>query len=131
MNYDDYGISKETAEHIRIPERVSTRRMGELTFFDGVPTGDTAQKLFDEMLYVHAIDAYLNSLPLASQYALRNGFVDAGIQDGEIAVFSTLMDSNSIFLTPNCDTTYFWSYLDLANGPLVIETPQGRAGHLR
>lgn len=128
MNDKNYGLSQEVADHLRIPDRVSTRRIGELTFFDGVPTGDTAQKLFDEMDYVHAVDAYLNSLPLASQYGIRNGFVNAGIKDGDVALFSTLMDCNGVFLTANCDTTYFWSYLDLKNGPLVVETPKDVLG---
>ena len=33
------------------------------------------------------------------------------------------MDSKSLFLTPNADTYYFWSYLDLTKGPLVVEAP--------
>ncbi|MEK8226721.1 DUF1254 domain-containing protein [Oerskovia sp. M15] len=33
------------------------------------------------------------------------------------------MDSQSLFLTANCDTLYFISFLDLSNGPVVVELP--------
>ena len=38
------------------------------------------------------------------------------------------MDSKSLFLTANADTYYFWGYLDLTKGPLVVETPPGALG---
>ncbi len=33
-----------------------------------------------------------------------------------------LMDANSLFLTANADTIYFWSNLDVTDGPIVVET---------
>jgi hypothetical protein len=33
------------------------------------------------------------------------------------------MDSRSLFFTPNTETVYLLSWLDLKNGPLVVETP--------
>ncbi len=33
------------------------------------------------------------------------------------------MDSRSIFLTANNNTAYSWMWLDLRNGPLVVEVP--------
>ena len=33
------------------------------------------------------------------------------------------MDSASLFLTANCDTVYFWGFLDLSDGPMVIDVP--------
>ena len=33
------------------------------------------------------------------------------------------MDSASVFLTANCDTVYFWGFIDLSDGPMVIEMP--------
>ena len=43
-------------------------------------------------------------------------------------IFSELMDSRSLFLTANADTVYFWSFLDLSQGPLVLETPSDTLG---
>jgi hypothetical protein len=33
------------------------------------------------------------------------------------------MDSSSLFLTANCDTIYFWGFVDLSDGPMVIDVP--------
>ena len=33
------------------------------------------------------------------------------------------MDSASLFLTANCDTVYFWGFIDLSDGPMVIDVP--------
>ena len=38
------------------------------------------------------------------------------------------MDSRSLFLTANADTVYFWTYLDLTQGPVVVETPPDTLG---
>ena len=41
------------------------------------------------------------------------------------------MDSQSLFLTANCDTVYFFTFLDLTRGPLVLEVAARRARHRR
>ena len=33
------------------------------------------------------------------------------------------MDSASLFLTANCDTVYFWGFIDLSDGPMVLDVP--------
>ena len=38
-------------------------------------------------------------------------------------IFSTLMDSSSRFLTANADTVYYIVFVDLSDGPMVVETP--------
>jgi hypothetical protein len=58
-----------------------------------------------------------------SIHALRKAMEDMGVKDGEVLVFSELMDSNSLFLTANADTVYIMGWLDLTRGPMVIETP--------
>ena len=40
-----------------------------------------------------------------------------------ILLFSELMDSASLFLTANCDTVYFLGFVDLSDGPMVIDVP--------
>ena len=47
---------------------------------------------------------------------------------GDIAIFSELMDSRSLFLTANADTVYFLGFLDLSDGPLVLDTPSDSLG---
>ena len=46
-----------------------------------------------------------------------------GIDDNSFSLFSELMDSASVFLTANCDTVYFWGFVDLTDGPMVIDVP--------
>src|SRR6185295_19819765 len=43
-------------------------------------------------------------------------------------IFSELMDSSSLFLTPNADTIYTLASLDLTKGPLVVEVPPAQLG---
>ena len=59
----------------------------------------------------------------ASTSAIRNGLISAGVPENTVLIFSTLMDAQSLFLTANADTIYFWSILDLTEGPIVVETP--------
>jgi hypothetical protein len=115
------------AQTTKTPDSVQTR-LGTLNFKDGVPDAATTQKLYDELDYIHAVDAFISGYPLVNQLAIRKGFVQAGINDNEILVMSELMDSKSLFLTANADTYYFWSYLDLTKGPMVVETPPGALG---
>ncbi|HTF20902.1 MAG TPA: DUF1254 domain-containing protein [Chryseolinea sp.] len=110
------------------PDKVQTARLGTLNFKDGVPDAATTQKLYDEMDYIHAVDAFTYGYPMVSQLALRKGFIKAGINDNELIVTPNLMDSKTLFLTANADTYYFWGYLDLTKGPLVVETPPGALG---
>jgi hypothetical protein len=109
------------------PDAVETR-LGTLNFKDGVPDAATTQKLYDELDYIHAVGAFINGYPLVSQLALRKGFIAAGINDNEFIVTPNLMDSKTLFLTANADTYYFWGYLDLTKGPLVVETPPEALG---
>ena len=70
----------------------------------------------------------MNSIQGVSTYAIREGFLEAGIMDGDVLIFSELMDSRSLFLTANADTVYFLSFIDLSAGPLVLETPSDSLG---
>jgi hypothetical protein len=112
---------------VTTPDSVDTR-VGTLKFKDGVPDAATTQKLYDELDYIHAVDAFISGLPLVSQMALRKGFIEAGINDNDVLATSELMDSKSLFLTANADTYYFWGYIDLTKGPMVVETPPGALG---
>jgi hypothetical protein len=112
------------------PDKVKTQRLGTLNFRDGIPDAATVQKLYDELDYIHAVDAFISGYPGVSQHAIRKGFIEAGINDNDAVVMSTLMNASGIFLTGNADTVYLWTYLDLTKGPLVVEAPPGMLGLL-
>jgi hypothetical protein len=107
---------------ISTPDRVESR-IGTLEFTDGAPTAKTVEALYDHLDFVHALNAFLTAFPAASTQALRQGFLDVGVADNSVLIFSELMDSSSRFLTANADTVYYLAIIDLSDGPMVVETP--------
>jgi hypothetical protein len=116
------GVSAETLASISTPDKVETR-LGTLEFDDGAPSEATAALLYDNLDFMHGVEAFINSFPGASLAAMRRGFLSIGVEDNDVLAFPELMDSQSLFLTANCDTLYFISFLDLSNGPMVVELP--------
>ncbi|WP_322938393.1 DUF1254 domain-containing protein [Nocardioides bizhenqiangii] len=102
--------------------------IGTLEFTDGYPTAGTAEKVRDHLDYLHGVETFMNTIQGVSLYAMREGFLEAGVMDGDVLIFSELMDSRSLFLTANADTVYYISFLDLSDGPLVLETPPDALG---
>jgi len=116
-----------------VPEAITTPSkedtgIGALEFTDGYPTRETAEKLRDHLDYLHGVDTFMNTISGVSVFAIRKGFQEAGIADGDVLICSGLMDSRGLFLTANADTVYFWSFHDLSHGPLVVETPSDTLG---
>lgn len=118
---------RATPSSIQTPDQVTTR-LGEFRYRDGFPDPATAEKVYDYLDFSRGVDSYLNGLPGVSLYALRQGFRAVGVKDGDVLLFSRLMDSNSLFLTANIDTVYFWTFLDLSKGPVVVEAPRDVLG---
>src|SRR3954447_7933386 len=110
------AVSSETLRSISTPARLDTR-LGALGLVDGVPTGESVEKVFDHLDFVHALNVFLNGYAGASTCAMRKGFHDAGADDNTIVIFSELMGSESLFLTANADTVYFLGIIDLTSGP--------------
>jgi len=77
---------------------------------------------------VHGVDAYMNTIQAVSLWAIRKGFIEAGINDNEFLVSPEMMDGRALFLTANMDTYYFWGNINLENGPMVVETPPNVLG---
>ena len=81
-----------------VPDAITTPAtqevgIGTLEFTDGYPTGETAANLRDHLDYLHAVETFMNTIQGVSTYAIREGFLKAGIADGDVAIFSGLMDS--------------------------------------
>src|SRR4030095_5050992 len=94
-----------------------------LEFTDGAPSKATVDKMYDQIDFTHAYNAFMNSLDGVSIATLRKGMQSVGVKDNEVIVFSDLMDSKSLFLTANADTVYAIGILDLTKGPMVLEVP--------
>ncbi|TWT32432.1 hypothetical protein KOR34_41950 [Posidoniimonas corsicana] len=112
---------------ITTPELVETP-LGSFEFPNGAPNEATAAKAYDLADFTYAYRAVMDNMRGVSIAALHKGLQDAGVKDGEVLIFSELMDSNSLFLTANCDTIYAMGALDLTKGPMVIESPPAFLG---
>jgi hypothetical protein len=112
---------------ITTPNKVETR-LGTLEFKDGMPNKATLEKVFDNLDFTHAFEAFVNTFQAANMAAAHKGLLDIGVKDNEVLVFSTLMDAKSLFLTANADTVYFVGFIDLTKGPMVFETPPQALG---
>jgi hypothetical protein len=107
---------------ITTPDKVETR-LGTLDFKDGMPSKETIAKIYDNLDFTHAFEAFVNTLQGVSIHALHKGLLSIGVKDNEVLVFSELMDAKSLFLTANADTIYSMGFLDLTKGPMVLEVP--------
>jgi hypothetical protein len=116
------GVSPETLRSISTPDVVESR-LGRLEFRDGVPSAATSALLYDNLDFMHGVEAFIDGLPAASLAAMRRGFLSIGVEDNDVLAFPELMDSASLFLTANADSMYFISFLDLNDGPIVVDLP--------
>ena len=120
------GYNTRIPEEILTPDKVSSR-IGELNFYDGVPTEATVEKIYDNLDYLRAIDVFLNFIPACNIEGMRTGTASLGVSEyNQVLLMDKLMDSTSLFLTGNTDTVYASSFFDLSKtGPLVVEIPAG------
>ena len=112
---------------ITTPDKVQTR-IGPLDFKDGMPSKETVAKVYDNLDFTHAFEAFVNTMQGVSIRAIHKGLLSIGVKDNEVLVFSELMDAKSLFLTANADTIYYMGMLDLTKGPMVLEVPPKALG---
>jgi hypothetical protein len=98
---------------------------GDLRFFDGVPLPETAATAYDALDLMRGIEVFLNAVPGAPLVAFRKGLRVAGVVSArQIGITEPRATSKALYLTPNTETTYGVTMLDLkAWGPTVIEAP--------
>ncbi len=107
---------------ITTPDAVETR-LGTLRFVDGFPDKETTQKVYDNLDFQRGVEAFLTGVPAASAAAIRTALRGLGPDNKTLLLFETLMDSKSLFLTANTESIYAFGWLNLKDGPLVLETP--------
>jgi hypothetical protein len=123
---DTPGYNHKIPPQIMTPDTVETR-IGTLKFFDGFPTKETTQKVYDHLDFMRGVEVFLNFIPAASIEGIRRGMVDMGAtKSHQIVMLDQLLDSSPLFLTGNTDTVYASAILDLEkDGPTVVEIPPG------
>ena len=120
--------SADVPASITTPNKVDTR-IGAIEFKDGMPSKATLDKVYDNLDFTHAFEAFVNTFQGVNRPPSTRA-ATIGVKDNEIIVFSQLMDAKSLFLTANADTVYFVGFLDLSKGPMVLETPPKALGTL-
>ena len=114
-------------ESILTPEEVDTR-LGKLEFFDGLPSADTVKKAYDNLDFQRGVRVFLDAIPIASLYAMREGLREVGATGDTVGILDALMDSKTKFLTANTESVYVFAWLDLKDGPVVVESPPNTLG---
>ena len=112
---------------ITTPDKVETR-IGTLNFKDGFPDDATIQKVYDNLDFQRGVQAFLTAMPAASLVAIRKGLRSFGPDNQTVIIFETLMDSRSLFLTANTESIYAMAWLNLKDGPVVVESPANTLG---
>ena len=105
-------------------------RVGRIEFDGGYPTDETVQKLYDELDFQRAAQAYLWALPMASYGAMVDEHHEIGVDTHAVLIADESAEPQQLVLTANQDTVYMSGVLDLRDGPMVMELPAGLIGTL-
>src|SRR5450631_2978662 len=120
----------ENNEHTKTMKTTSrstlATRIGKLDFELGVPTQQTATKLYDEMDFQRAVQSYLWGVTIVNMEQNRQGLVhDTGARSGDLALYDDFR-SKSTILGANNSTPYIYGFIDLSEkGPMVVDYPPG------
>jgi hypothetical protein len=101
-------------------------RLGPLELDNGYPTAATVAKIFDDIDYQRACQAYLWALPLmAMQQWQSEHITQFGAGKHDYVDYLTFQDKHGL-LTANATTPYIMAFPNLKeSGPLVFEVPAG------
>ena len=124
-----YQMTTDIPVSITTPAQVNTS-IGALEFFDGVPTKNTVDTVYDYVDRARAVEVFINMIPAVSMYHLRQGMRDIGLtESNQILIAEEMGDSKPLVLTWNNTSLYTWGFLDLKkDGPTVVELPPGVLG---
>ena len=94
-------------------------------------TEESAARMHDEIDFQRACQTFLWALPAMNLYSMREGSERAfGKGNHILPVWKGRLRATTKVTTPNSDVIYAMSYLDLKDGPVVIEAPAGIQGLL-
>ena len=123
-------MTSPTPASIMAPDKLETT-IGTMKFFDGVPDEASVNKVYDYLDRSRAVESFLNCIPAMSMYSIREGMKEFGIDAyNKIVIYDGLLDSKALWLTANTSTMYAMGWLDLKDGPLVVDLPPRMLGIL-
>jgi hypothetical protein len=127
-------VSEPTARtetsHEWIGSEIVRTRFGDFEFKNGYPTAEAADRLYELRTFDRAVESYLHFVTIISMFCMQKGLNDFGLNAAnKFLIYETLMDSQSLFLTPNTESVYGMQFLDLKrDGPTIVEVPPGLLG---
>ena len=96
---------------------------------NGFPAQDAVTKVYDELDYQRACQAYLWALPFVSVGGSIEGMQrDHGITMQNVPIYEQGATPKQIIFTANSQSIYSFGYVDLQDGPVVFEVPPGGLG---
>ena len=110
------------------PDKVETELLGDLEFFDGMPSESTVEKTYEFLDVSRGVEAFLSGMPAASIYAMLEGLKQAGLKPGDLGITESLLDARGLLLTAQTTTPYSLAEIDLKDGPVVVEVPPAVLG---
>ncbi len=104
-----------------------TTPIGTIALVDSYFDDDASKRLFDEMDYQRASQAYIWSTPLVSTTTWRDELTHTyGVENwSDFVVLRTLTERTGI-VTGNLTTPYIFNFTDLSDGAVRIEYPAGQ-----
>ena len=122
------NYSADVPESVITPDVVETEKLGTLRFFDGMPSEETVQKVYDNLDFSRGVETFLTGIPACSQYAFVRGMKEAGMKTYSMGIHEGLMDARSLWLTPNTTVVYCIAEINVKDGPTVMEVPPSVLG---
>lgn len=107
---------------IEAPDEVRTR-LGTLRFADGFPDDATVRTLFDNLDFQRAVQAYLLGIAPVDMAVMQKMLLRWGPANSTMAIWEDLVHPRFIGLVYNTSTSYCYTWIDLRDGPLIVEVP--------
>lgn len=98
-------------------------RIGTLNFFDGLPDKTTINTVYDNLDFMRGVEAFLRTMPAASLSSIRDGMQSAGVNNTSVLLYEGYLDSKPLWLTVNTETVTLGGWINLKDGPVVMEVP--------
>jgi hypothetical protein len=118
------GLLAQEDGKMPITGKVDTH-IGELEFDHGVPTPETSKKLYYELDYHRAVQAYLWSLPIVGQAQWRESYFELYDMKPNQSVFATEFNDRSLILTANESTPYMFTWMNVKEKAVILKVPPG------
>jgi hypothetical protein len=101
--------------------------IGDIELVDSYFSDDASKRLFDEMDYQRAVQAYIWSIPLVGFTTWRDNQGKAyGVEhDTDFVVLKSLKEKRGV-VTGNLTTPYIINFTSLKSGPIQIDYPSGK-----